>query len=244
LVGGPKPREVRSQRRSSWFRRTAYAIAAPIAVGLGMLLWSSYRYRVNGGDELYRLVEEDRPLILTFWHDSLFVIVWLLVRLGHLGARVTYLISPSQDGEFAVRMLALIGGHAVRGSATRSGVKAMHGLYRAVGRDNASPVLVPDGPQGPRHSCKPGAVMLAKLSGAPIQPIACAARRGWRMPTWDRQLVPMPLTRISVVCGSSYGIDRDIDSDGIELERQKLEELLLELGERAEQLAQGAGGED
>jgi lysophospholipid acyltransferase (LPLAT)-like uncharacterized protein len=64
------------------------------------------------------------------------------------------------------------------------------------------------------------------------------------MPTWDRQLVPMPLTRISVVCGSSYGIDRDIDSDGIELERQKLEDLLVELGERAEQLAQGVGDED
>jgi lysophospholipid acyltransferase (LPLAT)-like uncharacterized protein len=236
-VGGPKPREVVSRRRSTWLRRSIYATTAPIAVELVRLLWSTYRFKVTGDEELYRLVEEDRPLILTFWHDSLFVIAWLLVRLGRLGARVTYLISPSQDGEFAVRMLAVVGGRAVRGSATRSGVKAMHGLYRAIRRDNASPVIVPDGPQGPRRVCKPGAVMLAKLSGAAIQPMACAARRGWQLRTWDRLLFPVPFTRIHLVCGASYTVDSDIDSEGLEVERQKLEALLEELGEQVERLA-------
>jgi lysophospholipid acyltransferase (LPLAT)-like uncharacterized protein len=167
---------------------------------------------------------------------------WYLIRLGRLGARVTYLVSPSQDGEFAVRMLAVVGGRAVRGSATRSGVKAMHGLYRAIRRDGASPVVVPDGPQGPRHYCKPGAVMLAKLSGAAVQPMACAARHGWRLPTWDRLLLPVPFTRVAVVLGEPMAVSSNLTGEQLEEQRQRLERRLHELGEQARDIATSRPG--
>jgi len=201
------------------------------------LLWSTYRWTVVGESSAQERVATEEPMILTFWHEHLFVMTRYLVHLGREGVRVTYLISPSQDGEFAVRMLAVVGGRAVRGSATRSGVQAMHRLYRAVARDRASPVLIPDGPQGPRGRCKPGAVMLGSLSGAWILPLACAAGRGWRLRTWDRLLLPMPFTRVVVAVGEPYTLASGLESDAIERERTALESRLQELGERAQRIA-------
>jgi lysophospholipid acyltransferase (LPLAT)-like uncharacterized protein len=240
LVGGPAPLAHRSRRRSTWLRRTAYAVAAPVLVGLFKLLWWTFRWRVVGDREALERAARREPLVLAFWHENLFVLARYLLDLDRAGARVTYLVSPSQDGELGVRMLGVVGGRAVRGSATRSGVRALRALYRAVARDGGSPVVAPDGPQGPRRHCKPGVVMLAKLSGAPIVPMACAARRSLRLPTWDRLLLPLPLTRVQVVVGTPYSVRPDMDPAELELERASLGERLLELGDRAELLIGGS----
>jgi lysophospholipid acyltransferase (LPLAT)-like uncharacterized protein len=236
LSGGPSPREHRSHRRLSVTRRAAYAVAAPAIVGLLRLLWGTYRFTVVGDEGTRALAAEGSPLILTLWHDSVFVCAWYLKLLGEIGVRPTYLVSPSMDGELAVRLLARIDGHVVRGSATRSGVKAMHGLYRAMVRDKASPVILPDGPQGPRHSCKPGSLLLGQLSGAPIQPMACAASRSWHLRTWDRQLVPGPFSRVAIVLGEPYRLGSRLSDSELDEERAALEKRLLDLTAAAEEL--------
>jgi len=233
LVGGPNPRGHRSRRRMTWWRRSLDAIGAPIAVALIKAMWATYRFSVRGEEDVERLVAEGRPLIITCWHDSLFVMAWYSVRLGRIGARVTYLVSPSRDGEFASRVLRVVGARVVRGSATRSGVKALYGLYRAIGRDNASPVVLPDGPQGPPHHCKPGPVLLAKLSGAHILPMGCAAGRSLRLRTWDRAVIPLPFTRVVVELGKSYTVPSELGAEGQEIERSKLETVLEELVDSA-----------
>jgi lysophospholipid acyltransferase (LPLAT)-like uncharacterized protein len=223
----------------SLLRRASYALGAPVVAGLLKTLWGTYRFTVLGEKGPREFAETGSPLILTLWHDSVFVCAWYLNRLGGLGVRPTYLVSPSMDGEFAVRLLSRIEGHVVRGSATRSGVKAMHGLYRAMARDNASPVILPDGPKGPRHHCKPGSLLLAQLSSAPVLPIACAARWAWRLPTWDRQLVPKPFSRVVIVLGEPYNVPSGLDESRLEEERGGLEQRLLELATRAEGYLRG-----
>jgi lysophospholipid acyltransferase (LPLAT)-like uncharacterized protein len=210
-------------------RRLVYAVAAPIILALIRLLWSTYRFRLVGDDKANRLIEQGSPLILTFWHDSVFIISWYLRRLTRRGVRVTYLVSPSMDGELAVRLLNLMRSHAVRGSATRSGVKAMRDLYRAIVRHNASPVILPDGPQGPRHHCKPGSLLLAQLSGAPVLPMAASAGGSWKLPTWDRLQMPLPFSRVTVAVGNPFTLASGLDAEALEEERQKLEQLLGEL---------------
>ena len=164
---------------------------------------------------------------------------WYLDRMNRLGARVTFLVSPSEDGEFVMRVLAVMGQTAVRGSATRSGVKAMHGLYRAIVRERGSPVVLPDGPQGPRHYCKPGSLLLARMSGARILPIACASRPFWRLRTWDRVLLPPPLGRVHIVLGEPYTVSKETEGDELEAERQRLEDTLNELSATARSLVKG-----
>lgn len=234
LVAGPNPTENRSKRRMGFARRVLFAVGAPIAVSVVRFMWATYRFEVHGEKRIRDLIAEQAPMVLTFWHDGLFVLTWYLSRLSAMGVRVTYLVSPSIDGEFGVRMLSVIGGRAVRGSATRSGVKAVRGLYRATVRDNASPVVAPDGPRGPRHHCKPGAVMLAQLAGVHVLPMACAVRRRWRLRTWDRLQVPFPFTRVAIELGDPYTVSSDRDVE-LEAHRAELERVLEDLVARAEE---------
>jgi lysophospholipid acyltransferase (LPLAT)-like uncharacterized protein len=233
LVGGPKPREVRTSRRPSKLRRRFYGVVAPVAVALMRSLWWTYRYSIDGEEPIRERVKRGEPLILTFWHHDIFVMAWYLERLNRMGARVTFLVSPSEDGELVMRVLGIMDQEAVRGSATRSGVKAMHGLYRAIVSDGGSPVVLPDGPQGPRHHCKPGSLLLARMSGARILPMACASRPFWRIRTWDRLLLPPPFARVRIILGESFTVSKELDSDELELERQRLEATLNELSATA-----------
>ena len=233
LVGGPNPRERHSSRKTPRALGLAFAVLAPLIVGLFKLAWASYRFRVEGEEPVRRLVAEGHPLILTCWHESVFVMAWYTLRLTRMGANVTYLVSPSRDGDLVVRVLRVIGAKVVRGSATRSGVKALHGLYRAIRRENGSPLMLSDGPQGPVHHCKPGSILLGRLSGASILPIGCWPRRAVRLKTWDRLYVPLPMTRVNVVLGQPYTVGSELDGDDIERERQALEARLVELTDQA-----------
>jgi lysophospholipid acyltransferase (LPLAT)-like uncharacterized protein len=109
----------------------------------------------------------------------------------------------------------------------------MRDLYRAIVRHNASPVILPDGPQGPRHHCKPGSLLLAQLSGAPVLPMAATASSSWQLPTWDGLQLPLPFSRVTVAVGDPFTLPQGLDADSLEEERQNLEQLLGELGELA-----------
>ena len=236
LLGGPNPKEERSRRRMTPLRRAVHAVVAPLIVLFMRLLWATYRFRVVADDQARRHAGEGTPLILTLWHEGIFVATWYFRLLARIGARVTYLVSPSMDGELAVRVLSMMGTRSVRGSATRSGVKAMRELYRALVRHRGWPVVLPDGPQGPRHHCKPGSLLLAGMSGASVLPMACAARRAWRLPTWDRLLLPLPFSRVVVLVGEPYTVPKGLDEAALEAERQRLQDVLERLGAEAERL--------
>ncbi len=233
MVGGPNPEAVRSRRTLGKGTRALHRIGAPLTLGLMRALWSTYRFRVSGGETLEAAAASGRPVVLVFWHEALAVCGWYMQRLIRLGLRPIFVISPSRDGEFAMRMLERIGGKAVRGSATRSGVQAMRGLYRAVTRDERSAVIPADGPRGPRRHCKQGAVMLARLAEVPVIPIAFEASPSWRLRTWDRLLIPPPFSRIAIAVGNAMTVPRDLETDELESETRRLETRLLELGETA-----------
>ena len=224
-------------------RRAAYGVAAPVIVASLKRLWSTYRWTVVDNGMVREHAAKGQPMILTLWHGGVYVCAKFLSGLGSLGVEVTYLVSPSVDGELAVRLLGRIDGRVVRGSATRSGVKAMHGMYRAMRKHNASPVVLPDGPLGPRHSCKPGSLLLARMSGSPVIPLACAASSAWQLPTWDRQLVPRPFSRVAIVVGQSRTIPSGAGEDVMERERLALETSLHELEEKARGVVRGCGAE-
>jgi lysophospholipid acyltransferase (LPLAT)-like uncharacterized protein len=210
-----------------------HRVAAPVTFALVRALWRSYRFRVVGGEALERAARDGDPVVIVFWHEALVVGSWYMQRLIGLGLRPTFVVSPSRDGEFAMRLLDRFGGTAVRGSATRSGVQAMRGLYRAVSRDRRSAVVPADGPRGPRRHLKQGAVMLARLAGVPVFPIAFASRPSLRLRTWDRLLLPPPLSRVVIAVGEPMTVARDVETDELDHERERLEGRLIRLGETA-----------
>ena len=68
-----------------------------------------------------------------------------------------------------------------------------------LGREGASVAVSPDGPMGPYRRAKPGALIVARESGLPIQPWAVTARPSFRLNgRWDRHIVPLPFGRMRI----------------------------------------------
>jgi hypothetical protein len=102
-------------------RRILFAIAAPILTAFLKLAWATFRFRVHEDKGFAELVERGESMVFAFWHEGLMTVGWYAASLLKRGVRVTFLISPSTDGELGVQILARFGCQAVRGSARRLG---------------------------------------------------------------------------------------------------------------------------
>ena len=68
-------------------------------------------------------------------------------------------------------------------------------------------IFTVDGPRGPRHKVKPGAVFLALLAGSPVVPVRVVMERRWILwRAWDKFQVPWPFSRCTIVFFNELGI--------------------------------------
>ena len=191
---------------------------------------------VEGAEHLAAFEAGVTPAILNLWHDRAVLGACLASARWHgKGVDVTVLASDSRDGELVARVVTRWGGRVVRGSSRRGGSKALWGTYKAIARHGSSPIVVPDGPVGPRHELKPGVLMMARRSGAPLLMIGLAADRCWRLRSWDRLIIPKPFARLTVCLATPQAVPSDLDDEATEFERCRLESLLNDVTRRAEE---------
>jgi lysophospholipid acyltransferase (LPLAT)-like uncharacterized protein len=210
-----------------------HALAAPIIDGLVRLLWYTCRIEcVLGEEHAETALATGKPIIPCYWHQRQLFCVHYVIGLRARGIKIRFLVSPSKDGELAARVIDRLGAYSIRGSSTRTGAQAMRDLYQAIKRDGVSPVTTPDGPTGPPQVFKSGTAMLAQLSGAPMLPISYAARKFWRLKTWDRFIVPRPFTRVVIAVGEPRYVERGLPTDALDIVRREMEHALQDL-ERA-----------
>jgi hypothetical protein len=193
----------------------------------------TWRLRFVGGEHLEAWRASGEPAVLVFWHDRLPGLAYLVYRLNRHGARIALLTSPSRDGELVARLGAGWDFDIVRGSSSRGGQGAVRALVRRVREARSSPIVVPDGPRGPRHRFKPGALLLAQLAEIPILPLSYAAASAWTLRSWDRMQIPKPFTRMTIAVGTPRHVARRLPPEAEAAERERQEQLLLELGELA-----------
>jgi lysophospholipid acyltransferase (LPLAT)-like uncharacterized protein len=124
------------------------------------------RIRYEGRGKLEELQRQKAPYILAFWHGRLF-----LMPYAYPGSRIAILISEHRDGELISRTMQRFRFTTARGSSTRGGALGLREILRklSAGFDAA---FTPDGPRGPRESVQGGVIAAARLSGAPIIPVA------------------------------------------------------------------------
>ncbi|HYM60848.1 MAG TPA: lysophospholipid acyltransferase family protein [Thermoanaerobaculia bacterium] len=224
----PNERARKRARRRRWLTR-----AVPLIRTLVKMIWASLRIETIGLRNALDLVESDKPFIPCYWHGHQFVCVRTMLELQKLGLKSAFLISPSADGEIGAKLLDSFDVRIIRGSSTRTGAQALRDLYKAVSTEGISPITLPDGPRGPIHQFKPGAVILAQLTGAPIVPITFAARRTWRAGSWDRLLVPKPFTRVVVAIGEPRYVPKVRGKDDGEMQCREMERVLSGLEAKA-----------
>ena len=167
------------------------------------------------------------PVIYVVWHARLLMLPYLY---RDRGLRV--LISLSRDGEMIARLVRRFGFVVVRGSSSRGGAEGLRALARAL-REGHSVIVVPDGPRGPSETVKPGVVALARLTGAPVVPMALGASSEWRLRSWDGFRVPKPFARCVVRFGDPVRVGRRADPSP----RKEIEAALREVTWRADEEA-------
>jgi hypothetical protein len=225
----------RGKRQLTRGRLLMYRVAVAVAWWLGRFLWWSVRvHRVIGVDAARAAVRESKSLIPVYWHQHMLFGVRALLDLQPDGLKVGFLISPSVDGTAPSMLVGKLGGHVIRGSSTHTGAKALKDYYQTIVKEQVSPALTPDGPRGPMHEFKPGAIMLAQLSGRPILPISIAASRKWTFDTWDRFELPLPFSRVVIAYGEPVRMPRGMDSAGLAQMQQQMAGTLQALRQQAE----------
>ena len=127
-----------------------------------------------------------------FWHRCVIPATWCFRSRG-----MAVMTSRSFDGEYIARIIERFGYAAVRGSSSRGGSTALLGMNRALASGHIAAFTI-DGPRGPRFMAKPGPVMLARMSGAPILCFYLAVDRPWILHTWDAMMIPRPFSKVHV----------------------------------------------
>ena len=107
-------------------------------------------------------------------------------------------------------------------------------MYLTVNKEGVSPVITVDGPKGPAEVVKIGAVLLARLTGAPMIPMAYAASSAKLWNSWDRFMLPRPGARIVIVVGEPLRVPPGTPIDDLEPLRLELENRLKAVNAEAQ----------
>ncbi len=223
-------RTKRGRRQLTPVRMLVYRIAVVVAWQLVRFFWATCRIHGRPGFERARAaVRESKSLIPVFWHQHLLFGARALLDLRDDGLKVGFLISASVDGTAPAMLVQRIGGHVIRGSSTHTGARALRDYYETIVKQQVSPAITPDGPRGPVHEFKPGAVVLAQLTGRPILPISIAASRTWRFRTWDEFELPLPFCRVVIAYGEPVRMPRGLDAESLARMQVEMARTLQEL---------------
>lgn len=197
----------------------------------------SGRWTVEGGDEARALWRGGKPFILCFWHNRLLMMPFAWNppwgARGENGAPINMLISAHQDGRLIARTVAHFGISTIAGSDNRNTTSAMRALVRAV-RGGQCIGITPDSPPGPRMRAKNGVAVLARLAGVPVIPASYSCSRRRVLGTWDRLVVPLPLSRGVFLWGKPIHVAADADEAAIERARLEIENALNALSAEAD----------
>jgi lysophospholipid acyltransferase (LPLAT)-like uncharacterized protein len=162
-------------------------------------------------------------VILAIWHESNLVAAVAMWKLRQDREAVSF-STRGFRGIVMNSMVRSLGARVVtlpdEDESTRAEATALARQLAAMGRAGTTLVVSPDGPFGPYRMAKPGAVIVARESGLPIQPWAVAARPPLRLNgRWDRMLVALPFSRLRVFEGAPLVIG----------ERDRIKPRLVEL---------------
>ena len=225
----------RGRRRLTRGRMLLYRVAVVVAWYLVRFFWATCRvHRTVGLERAREAVREFRSLIPVYWHQHMLFGARALLDLRSAGLKVGFLVSPSVDGTGPAMLVQKVGAHVIRGSSTHTGARALRDYYETIVKQQISPAITPDGPRGPLHEFKPGAIMLSQITGRPILPIAVAHSCKVTFRTWDSFELPLPFSRIAIVYGEPVKVSRAMDAAALAGWQQTMADRLLELRRQAE----------
>lgn len=148
-------------------------------------------------------------LIIAFWHGTM-LLPWYEFR----GNKFMGLTSYSKDGDVLAKVLDRWGYLVTRGSSSRGGDVAL-GIMVDYAKHEGSVMVTPDGPRGPAFKFKAGAVVAAQRSERPVLLIGVGIKKKWLLGSWDKFQVPMPFTRVNIICSDPVWVPKSANRDQV-----------------------------
>ena len=184
------------------------------------LIGRTMRWQVEGWENWEAATSNDQTPIYCFWHNQIFLGTYCFRN-----RRIVVMTSQSFDGEYIARFIQRFGYGAVRGSSTRGAVGALIEMARLM-RVGCPAGFTSDGPKGPRHVAKMGAVLLAKKTGQPILPFSVSAPHWELKGSWDRLQIPIPFSRARLTIAPPMYVAENIDEADSNAKRDELQAAL------------------
>jgi lysophospholipid acyltransferase (LPLAT)-like uncharacterized protein len=203
---------------------------------LSMLVNKTVKLEVHGRQHIDRLKKEGKSIIFCFWHNASHPLMYYYRNtetcmlpvnkipgevLGAFGRKLGYISFPLKiDGTPAERTETVI--------KLIKNIKNGHDLAIAV-----------DGPPDEKlYDVKPGAPYMAAKTGMPIIPAGMWAKKAfimwWR---WDKYIIPLPFTRVTIVIGEPIHIERDISKKEVmDGHRKKITEEIHAATDKAREI--------
>jgi hypothetical protein len=181
------------------------------------LILRTVRWRHENLQCVEPVLAGDSGAIALFWHGR--IPLCLATAPQWWRKRTRCLISPSSDGEFVARALAMSGFPAIRASSAKKGDaakarQAVAALREAVAwvRDGGALVVTPDGPRGPNEVIAAGSLQIARRSGQPVFLMGIAAHPAAQLArTWDQVMFAAPFGRGAVVWEGPLHVPAEAD---------------------------------
>lgn len=178
------------------------------------------------------------PAIVATWHGQFMMLVTQWPKDLPVGA----MVARHGDAELIGKAVERFNVELIRGAGAghrkrdRGGAQALRAAVKAL-HAGKSFVMTADVPPGPARRCGPGIIVLARVSGRPILPVAAASSRYHALNTWSRMTINLPYSTMGYVVGSPIFVPGDADATLMELKRLEVEASLNAVTKRAYSLA-------
>ena len=200
----------------------------PIVMYIGLLIVkvisSTYTIRIVGTEIEKNVLKKKQVPIYASWHQRFFPGITLFAA----RKPIAIMISQSRDGELISGIVNRLGWRPVRGSSSRGGRDALREIKTLVHKGYKVGHIV-DGPRGPLGIVKPGLLLIAQISGAPIIPTITSAERKWVFNSWDRFVIPKPFSRVIFRFGDEIYVPIKLQGTAFEEKRSSIENTLKKL---------------
>src|SRR5438093_2272954 len=213
-----------------WSLRIQIPIIAALVYSVIRILGPTLRFEVLGWQNAENVYASGRRCIWAFWHRVIIPVVWWRRNCG-----VVVMNTTAFDGQWTRKVIEWMGYGTAQGSSSRGGLRGLAVMARRIeeGHDCAFTI---DGPRGPRYVAKPGPVMLARKTGAPIMVFHVGVDRGKTfLRTWDHFLLPAPLARTRILFAPPIYVQSDASAEVMEAKHAEMQHEL----ERVRDLAEG-----
>ncbi|MCU7492276.1 MAG: lysophospholipid acyltransferase family protein [Bacteroidota bacterium] len=194
--------------------------------GISLLL-KTLKINSRNREHFDRLIKENKNFVFAFWHGSM-LIPWYINKDLDFSA----LVSRSKDGRLLDKILTKWNYRVIRGSSNDGGSMALKLLLQAA--SSGRPVAItPDGPKGPYHKLKAGAVVVAKKAGIPLILVGVGVKKKRILGSWDRFELPKFFTSINLVFSDPVSVCSELSYEETTKLIEECERKLNDLQEEA-----------